>query len=103
MHPSPVTLLSIYLDGLCGIAYTGKPLSILVMQQELGVLLLHMLGQGRVGARQGPCFLKLVAQNVYSANGKLTLLVGNSAAKVRLVLSGQQETAGCLLVRRRGR
>lgn len=80
MHPSPVTLLSIYLYGLCGIAYTGQPLGILVPQQELGVLLLHILGQGRVCARQGPCFLKLVAQNVDSANGD-TQLAGRKLSR----------------------
>ena len=60
MHSSPVTLLSIDLYGLCGVAYTGKALRILITQQVLCVLLLHILLQGRVSACQRPCFVILV-------------------------------------------
>ena len=67
MHSGPVPLLSIYLYGLCGVAYTGKPLCIFALQQVLSMLLLHILLQGGVCACQGPCFVILVSQNVDSA------------------------------------
>lgn len=79
MHPPPVALLCIYLYGLCGVAYAGKPLSILGVQQEVGVLLVHILEQGGVCASQGSGFLILVAQDVDSACWETQVDCGCSA------------------------
>ena len=70
MHPPPVTLLSIYLYGLCSTAYAGKAICILVVQQVLRVLLLYVLLQGGVCACQSPGFVKLGACDVQPANAR---------------------------------
>ena len=67
MYLSPVTLLGIYLYGLCGIAYIGKPVRILVVQQMLGVLLLYVLLQCWVCACYRSRLVKIIAQNIHPA------------------------------------
>ena len=68
MHLHPVTLLGIYLYGLCSVAYAGKPICIFVTQQVLGVLLLHILLQGRICACKCPGLIVLVARYIHPAS-----------------------------------
>ncbi len=68
MYLSPVTLLGIYLYGLCGIAYIGKPICILIVQQMLGMLLLYILLQCWVCACYCSRLVKIIAQNVHPAS-----------------------------------
>ena len=67
MYLSPVTLLGIYLYGLCGIAYIGKPIRILVVQQMLGVLLLYVLLQCWICTCYRFRLIIIIAQNVHPA------------------------------------
>ncbi len=68
MYLSPVTLLGIYLYGLCGIAYIGKPVRIFIVQQMLGMLLLYVLLQCWVCACYRSCLVKIIARNVHPAS-----------------------------------
>ena len=67
MYLSPVTLLGIYLYGLCGVAYIGKPICILILQKMLGMLLLYVLLQCWVCACDCSGLVKIIAQNVHPA------------------------------------
>ncbi len=67
MYLSPITLLGIYLYGLCSIAYIGKPICILIVQQMLGMLLLYILLQCWVCACYRSRLVKVIAQNVHPA------------------------------------
>ncbi len=67
MYLSPVALLGIYLYSLCGIAYIGKPICILILQKMLGMLLLYVLLQCWVCACYHSRLVKIIAQNVHPA------------------------------------